>query len=287
MSLARGLQHATTIHVSGRLRLQVVCEALDAIIEVGHPMEGVATPARAELRKGAVLTDGNGKELTSAPKEPLAPVEVHAAPAEAPAGRAEVTAAPAETRSEAPADPGQGPEALADTVAAAESFPDRQPDCPESVQSSPAITATLEEEVPAFDVPEPPGEAYLTPVSAKSGHQGVVPTTEMIRRDLNETFEDIEIPELDDLTAPRDCPGEHSLTANAIRCRTKRIFTRKADGSAKVAESIFAEWHAGGEGKKTLESIFKQCGYNPAASSKPKHKDGTLPLRKRLSQRSL
>ena len=72
-----------------------------------------------------------------------------------------------------------------------------------------------------------------------------------------------DVPDIEDQSAPKPRVGEHHITPNAIRCRTRRIFTRKVDGSAKISESIFAEWHQGGKPRKTLEEIFKQCGYDP------------------------
>ena len=71
-----------------------------------------------------------------------------------------------------------------------------------------------------------------------------------------------DVPDIKDAKATRPVVGVHHLSANAIRCRTRRIFTRKVDGSAKVSEAIFQEWHAAGKPKKNLEEIFKQCGYD-------------------------
>ena len=174
-----------------------------------------------------------------------------------------------------------------------ESLPDRQPDEPPnsviSCNSSRALTATQHEPTPRApeqDVEAQPAECPKpddTPSKVQSHMRE--PGTEEIKRDLTATFDDLDIPLLGDTSAPRDYVGEHSLTQNAIRCRTKRIFKRRADGSAKVAESIFQEWHAGGEGKKSLEAIFKQCGYDPDTFSACKHV--TLRLRKRLSPKSM
>ena len=73
------------------------------------------------------------------------------------------------------------------------------------------------------------------------------------------------IPDLHDATVPKPKVGMHTLSASAIRGRIRRVFTRKINGSAKVSEQIFQEYQAGGQGKKTLEQIFKQCGYDPEA----------------------
>lgn len=71
------------------------------------------------------------------------------------------------------------------------------------------------------------------------------------------------IPSLDDQDAPRPELRSHTLSKNAIRCRSGRIFKRRADGSTKVSQEIFNEWHNGGEPRRALEQIFKACGYDP------------------------
>ena len=71
----------------------------------------------------------------------------------------------------------------------------------------------------------------------------------------------VHVPVIGDETAPKPELGKHHISLNAIRCRTRRIFTRKVDGQAKVSETIFQEWQQGGQGRRTLEEIFKQCGY--------------------------
>lgn len=72
-----------------------------------------------------------------------------------------------------------------------------------------------------------------------------------------------QIPDINDKNAPRFAVGQHHLSENAIRLRSKRVFTKRVDGSMKVSESIFNEWKGGGRPKKTLEQIFKACGYDP------------------------
>ena len=56
---------------------------------------------------------------------------------------------------------------------------------------------------------------------------------------------------------------EHHLSENAVRCRARRVFTPRVDGSKKVSETVFKEWHSKGQPRKNLEQIFKQCGYDP------------------------
>lgn len=71
-----------------------------------------------------------------------------------------------------------------------------------------------------------------------------------------------DIPDIANESAPRFKKGEHHLSENAIRCRARRIFTPRVDGSLKVSSTIFAEWRSKGQPRKTLEQIFKQCGYD-------------------------
>ena len=72
-----------------------------------------------------------------------------------------------------------------------------------------------------------------------------------------------QVPDINNTEAPRLQKGEHHLTPNAIRCRARRIMTPRVDGSLKVSETIFREWHQKGQPRKNLEEIFKQCGYDP------------------------
>ena len=79
-----------------------------------------------------------------------------------------------------------------------------------------------------------------------------------------EPFSDVEtIPDLADKTAPRFKAGEPQISAEAVRQRAKRIFMPRKDGSLKVSQEIFKEWKSKGKERKTLEEIFKRCGYSP------------------------
>ena len=71
-----------------------------------------------------------------------------------------------------------------------------------------------------------------------------------------------EVPDIKDTKAPRFRPGEAQISAEAIRQRAKRIFMPRRDGSLKVSQEIFREWKSKGKERKTLEEIFKRCGYN-------------------------
>ena len=73
-----------------------------------------------------------------------------------------------------------------------------------------------------------------------------------------------EIPDRCDHRAPRPSKGEHTLSAEAIRSRAKRIFTPRANGTLKVSRQIYEEWNRrGSKERKNLEAIFRQCGYAP------------------------
>ena len=82
-----------------------------------------------------------------------------------------------------------------------------------------------------------------------------------IPEDFDQPNED-EVSEFGNAEAPRYSKGEAQLTPNAIRCRAKRIFTPRVDGSKKVSDTIFKEWQQKGAARKNLEEIFKQCGYD-------------------------
>lgn len=73
------------------------------------------------------------------------------------------------------------------------------------------------------------------------------------------------IPDVRDTKAPMPKVGEHDLSPAAIRQRANRVFTPRADGSLKVSQKIFDEWKSKGNGRKCLEAIFKQCGYDAEA----------------------
>ena len=80
---------------------------------------------------------------------------------------------------------------------------------------------------------------------------------------LEGRFDEDLVPDIQDLTAPRPKVGVHDLSQAAIRSRTQRIFRRRADGSKKVSEEVWADWFSKGKKKQVLEDIFKQVGYDP------------------------
>lgn len=140
---------------------------------------------------------------------------------------------------------------------------DRQPDGPSplKVQVSPAAPQSPE-------LPPPSPAKCVTPKSSATTAQQVEPPNEVASGGEEAEAEpaaDLDlaaIPALGDPHAPKPKLGQHTLSKNAIRCRTNRIFKRKSDGSAKVSEEIFKEWHQGGEPRKTLEAIFMQVRYD-------------------------
>ncbi len=72
----------------------------------------------------------------------------------------------------------------------------------------------------------------------------------------------VRVPFTDDPLAEKPELYQHTLSPNAIRQRSQRIFKRRTDGTLKVSQTIFDEWHSKGKDRKMLEQIFKQCGYD-------------------------
>ena len=117
------------------------------------------------------------------------------------------------------------------------------------------------------------GECQETPDTVKDGDQSDS-DVEIVGVDIiytkksqmaspgGEYFEEY-IPDIKDRRAGQPKLGQHTLSKAAIRQRANRIFTRRADGSPKVSEKIFAEWHRKGKERTTLENIFRQVGYDP------------------------
>ena len=73
------------------------------------------------------------------------------------------------------------------------------------------------------------------------------------------------VPDLDDLEAPKPQLGQHQVSEQAIRMRSQRSFKKRTNGTLKVSQEVFDEWHARGARRKMLEEIFLQVGYDPAA----------------------
>ena len=78
------------------------------------------------------------------------------------------------------------------------------------------------------------------------------------------------IPDLYDRSAPRPAKNTLTLSPEAVRARTRRIFTPRTNGSLKVSQLVWDEWNKGKNSKerKNLELIFQACGYDPDASIK-------------------
>lgn len=121
----------------------------------------------------------------------------------------------------------------------------------------------------------PTASTDLDPPTASTGDQGDVEATLKVPSDVEDETpygdededEDekngcVDIPRIDNAFAPRFSPREHHISPNAIRQRTKRIFTKRVDGTMKVSETIFNEWKGKGQARKNLEQIFKSCGYD-------------------------
>lgn len=74
--------------------------------------------------------------------------------------------------------------------------------------------------------------------------------------------EDADIPELGDEYADQPELGAPTLSHAAIQQRARRMFTPQSNGTLKVGQKIFDEWHAKGKERRTLEEMFKRCGYD-------------------------
>lgn len=75
--------------------------------------------------------------------------------------------------------------------------------------------------------------------------------------------ENDEIPALGDEFAVQPELGAPQLSKAAIAQRARRMFAPRANGKLKVSQKIFDEWHSKGKERRTLEEIFKRCGYDP------------------------
>ena len=106
-------------------------------------------------------------------------------------------------------------------------------------------------------------------MSPQSSADGSLNTQPLVPEGIPEPFAGIHdpewdhIPDVQDALAPKPRLQDHHLSPEAIRSRTKRIFTPRADGSKKVSEEIWNDWKAKGSRRKLLEDIFKRCGYDP------------------------
>ena len=77
--------------------------------------------------------------------------------------------------------------------------------------------------------------------------------------------DELDIPDMNDPTALKPVVGEPQLSHKAIEMRSQRMFKRRANGSLKVSEVVFKEWHEKGARRTLLETIFRQVGYDPAS----------------------
>ena len=130
-------------------------------------------------------------------------------------------------------------------------------------------------DVPSVEAPTPKSPKEIQTKPVQSGIQQVVRTPSLATsadgtlgvQPVAEPFDDglswDDIPDLMDDLAPKPVLGQPHLTPEAIRSRSRRIFTKRGDGTKKVSDEIWNDWHSKGSKKKLLEDIFKQCGYDP------------------------
>eukprot|EP00439_Symbiodinium_sp_Y106_P043222 s2918_g5.t1 len=69
------------------------------------------------------------------------------------------------------------------------------------------------------------------------------------------------VPDLHGESAPKPELGKAQISEQTVRMRSQRIFRRRTNGSLKVSEEIFNEWHARGARRDMLEEIFLQATF--------------------------
>lgn len=146
---------------------------------------------------------------------------------------------------------------------------EKQPECRNNMGPCENLSASEKKKIrdwpdrqPGLDSPN--YSPSLGSLGSQASLDGTVQYQPQVPEFQPEPFEgDDGIPDIRDALAGRPQVGEHHLSPEAIRSRTKRIFTPRADGSKKVSEEIWNDWKAKGPRKKLLEDIFKRCGYDP------------------------
>ena len=118
---------------------------------------------------------------------------------------------------------------------------------------------------PACKIPVP------TPARSRANDKAVVSRVSPRKEPAQGQLEPFTaaVPEIGDQKAKRPSPGECTLSPDAMRARSRRVFTPRANGTKKVSAEVFAEWHRGrgDPARRRLELIFQQCGYDPDKGS--------------------
>ena len=86
-----------------------------------------------------------------------------------------------------------------------------------------------------------------------------------VKKVLTDEAVETSVPDLHDPTACKPELGGLQISHHALRMRSQRIFRKRSNGTLKVSQTVFDEWHGKGARRNMLEEIFLQCGYDPAA----------------------
>ena len=148
---------------------------------------------------------------------------------------------------------------------------------PPPTQQSPTDPNDVEDTLPDHGYPTPsptvskvpPAAAASSSMNTQGNHKPATPKTPNKKRPTEalETAEPeaegLEVPDLHDTSAAKPKLGVPQISPQAMRMRSQRVFTPRTNGTLKVSQQIFDEWHSKGPRRTMLEGIFAQCGYSP------------------------
>ena len=104
--------------------------------------------------------------------------------------------------------------------------------------------------------------AMDTPMTDESSPKGKPQQSSGLKRQRHLELEDVGAEEVcgDFVVGGDTCPPP-VLTRNAILCRLRRIFKKRADGTTRLSQSWNDQW-ADEKGREEIESLFEKLGYN-------------------------
>ena len=187
---------------------------------------------------------------------------------DSPMGKESQSLAPAPTQGLVPSPPRKAPEPKPATPSHGKATP--------SILEPPVLD--LATQTPAQDVNEAPmpspnakmSRSPNTKTPRSPNSKDISALAKSVRKTpkkhaLTDAQVEAAVPDLHGESAPKPELGKAQISEQAVRMRSQRIFRRRTNGSLKVSEEIFNEWHARGARRDMLEEIFLQVGYDPAA----------------------
>lgn len=138
-----------------------------------------------------------------------------------------------------------------------------KPSQPKPSQAKPSQTPSLSASGAPASVPQ---ESPMQEAQESPERRALFSPTTVVNDDGTVSKVKVEpddIPALGDEYAVQPELGAPQLSPGAISQRARRIFTPRANGTLKVSKKIFDEWHGKSKERRTLEEIFKRCGYDP------------------------